>query len=82
MLLRQKIMTSPGKIFRRATIMSLLLFWVILLTVPWFLTNNYYGGRIPVRGATDENDNSVLAEIPQIRQKVKAVLKHSGSAKL
>jgi len=38
------------------------------------LTNNYYGGRIPVRGATDENDNSVLAEIPKIRQKVESSL--------
>lgn len=34
------------------------------------LTNNYYNGRVPERGATDENDNSVLAEIAVIKEKV------------
>jgi methionyl-tRNA synthetase len=31
------------------------------------LTNNYYNGRVPERGVTDENDNSVLAEISGIK---------------
>jgi methionyl-tRNA synthetase len=34
------------------------------------LTNNYYKGRVPERGATDENDNLVLAEIAVIKEKV------------
>jgi methionyl-tRNA synthetase len=34
------------------------------------LTNNYYNSRVPERGATDENDNSVLAEIAVIKEKV------------
>jgi methionyl-tRNA synthetase len=34
------------------------------------LTNNYYNGRVPERGATDENDNLVLAEIAVIKEKV------------
>jgi methionyl-tRNA synthetase len=34
------------------------------------LTNNYYDGRVPQRGVTDENDNSVLAEIAVIKEKV------------
>jgi methionyl-tRNA synthetase len=34
------------------------------------LTNNYYDGRVPERGGTDENDNSVLAEIAVIKEKV------------
>jgi methionyl-tRNA synthetase len=34
------------------------------------LTNNYYNSRVPERGATDENDNSALAEIAVIKEKV------------
>ena len=33
------------------------------------LTNNYYNGSVPERGVTDENDNSVLAEISAIKEK-------------
>ena len=38
------------------------------------LTNNYYNSRVPERGATDENDNSVLAEIAVIKEKVESSL--------
>jgi methionyl-tRNA synthetase len=31
------------------------------------LTNNYYEGKVPERGKTDQNDESVLKEIEQIR---------------
>jgi methionyl-tRNA synthetase len=31
------------------------------------LTNNYYEGKVPERGKTDQNDESVLKEIAQIR---------------
>jgi len=31
------------------------------------LTNNYYEGKVPARGVTDKNDESVLKEIQQIR---------------
>jgi methionyl-tRNA synthetase len=31
------------------------------------LTNNYYEGKVPERGKTDQNDDSVLKEIEQIR---------------
>jgi methionyl-tRNA synthetase len=34
------------------------------------LTNNYYGGRVPERGISDENDNKVLAEISAIKKNV------------
>lgn len=34
------------------------------------LTNNYYGGIVPKRGITDENDNSVLAEMAQLKANV------------
>jgi methionyl-tRNA synthetase len=34
------------------------------------LTNNYYDGKVPQRGITDENDNRVLAEISVIRKNV------------
>ena len=34
------------------------------------LTNNYYDGKVPERGITDENDKSVLAEISAIRKNV------------
>jgi methionyl-tRNA synthetase len=34
------------------------------------LTNNYYDGKVPERGITDENDNSVLAEISGIKENV------------
>jgi len=34
------------------------------------LTNNYYEGKIPERGITDENDSRVLAEISVIRKNV------------
>jgi methionyl-tRNA synthetase len=38
------------------------------------LTGNYYAGRVPERGVTDENDNSVLAEISEIKEKVETSL--------
>jgi methionyl-tRNA synthetase len=34
------------------------------------LTNNYYDGRIPERGKTDANDESVLAEMARIKANV------------
>jgi methionyl-tRNA synthetase len=34
------------------------------------LTNNYYEGKVPERGKTDQNDESVLREIAQIRENV------------
>ena len=34
------------------------------------LTNNYYEGKVPERGITDENDKSVLAEISAIKKNV------------
>jgi methionyl-tRNA synthetase len=34
------------------------------------LTNNYYGGEVPQRGNTDENDTCVLNEIGRIRENV------------
>jgi methionyl-tRNA synthetase len=34
------------------------------------LTGKYYDGRVPERGETDENDNSVLKEISKIRENV------------
>lgn len=38
------------------------------------LTGNYYDGRVPERGVTDENDKSVLAEISRIRKNVETSL--------
>lgn len=38
------------------------------------LTNNYFGGRVPARGFTDENEESVLSEIGRIRQNVESNL--------
>ena len=38
------------------------------------LTNNYYNGKVPERGITDENDDSVLAEIKRIRENVETSL--------
>jgi methionyl-tRNA synthetase len=32
------------------------------------LTNNYYGGKVPERGKTDENDENVLREITRIKE--------------
>ena len=34
------------------------------------LTNNYYEGRVPERGVTNDNDNSVLSEIISIKTRV------------
>ncbi len=34
------------------------------------LTNNYFDGKVPARGITDENDETVLKEITLIRNKV------------
>jgi methionyl-tRNA synthetase len=34
------------------------------------LTNNYYGGKVPERGISDENDNTVLAEMSAIKKNV------------
>ena len=36
------------------------------------LTNNYYDGKVPARGKTDENDESVLKEIAVIRANVES----------
>jgi methionyl-tRNA synthetase len=38
------------------------------------LTNNYYEGRVPARGKTDSNDESVLKEITKIRANVETGL--------
>jgi methionyl-tRNA synthetase len=38
------------------------------------LTGKYYGGKVPERGVTDENDNSVLKEISKIRENVETSL--------
>jgi methionyl-tRNA synthetase len=38
------------------------------------LTNNYWGGKVPDRGAMDDYDNEVLAEIDNIRAKVESNL--------
>lgn len=38
------------------------------------LTNNYYEGRVPERGATNENDNSVIAEIRAIKERTETSL--------
>ena len=40
------------------------------------LTNNYYNGRVPERGITDENDNFVLAEISGIKLNVETSLEN------
>jgi len=40
------------------------------------LTNNYYNGRVPERGITDENDNFVLAEISGIKINVETSLEN------
>jgi methionyl-tRNA synthetase len=34
------------------------------------LTNNYYDGKVPARGETDENDLAVLKEIGKIRENI------------
>ncbi|NMC37498.1 MAG: methionine--tRNA ligase [Bacteroidales bacterium] len=38
------------------------------------LTNNYFGGKVPARGVTDENEESVLSEIVHIRESVESNL--------
>lgn len=38
------------------------------------LTNNYYEGKVPERGQTDNNDESVLKEISRIKENVEAAL--------
>jgi methionyl-tRNA synthetase len=38
------------------------------------LTNNYYDGKVPVRGKTNENDDSVLKEITLLKEKVETCL--------
>lgn len=38
------------------------------------LTNNYYSGKVPERGQTDQNDESVLKEITSIRNNVESSL--------
>jgi methionyl-tRNA synthetase len=38
------------------------------------LTNNYYEGKVPVIGKTDENDDSVLKEITLLKEKVETCL--------
>jgi methionyl-tRNA synthetase len=38
------------------------------------LTNNYYGGKVPERGKTDENDDSVLRELTLFKDKIETCL--------
>jgi len=38
------------------------------------LTNNYYEGKVPERGQTDQNDESVLNEISKLKDNVEAAL--------
>jgi methionyl-tRNA synthetase len=38
------------------------------------LTNNYYDGRVPERGKTDDNDNNVLSEISRFKENVETSL--------
>jgi methionyl-tRNA synthetase len=40
------------------------------------LTNNYYEGKVPVLGKTEQNDESVLKEIAQIRDNVQTSLEN------
>ncbi|HAM10795.1 MAG: methionine--tRNA ligase [Bacteroidetes bacterium GWE2_41_25] len=36
------------------------------------LTNNYYGGEVPKRGVTDQNDNNTLNEIARLKETIEA----------
>ena len=38
------------------------------------LTNNYYDGKVPERGKTDTNDDSVLNEITRFKENVETCL--------
>lgn len=38
------------------------------------LTNNYFGGKVPARGITDENEENVLSEIVRIKESVESNL--------
>jgi methionyl-tRNA synthetase len=38
------------------------------------LTNNYYGGKVPERGITDSNDESVLNDIIRLKENVETCL--------
>jgi methionyl-tRNA synthetase len=38
------------------------------------LTNNYFGGKVPTRGITDENEEIVLSEIVRIKESVESNL--------
>ncbi|MFZ0282051.1 MAG: methionine--tRNA ligase [Bacteroidales bacterium] len=38
------------------------------------LTGNYYNGKVPERGLTDDNDNAVLAELSKIKANVETSL--------
>lgn len=38
------------------------------------LTNNYYGGEVPQRGACDQNDNNTLKEIGRLKENIEAAL--------
>jgi len=38
------------------------------------LTNNYYEGKVPERGQTDQNDESVLKEISKLKENVETAL--------
>jgi methionyl-tRNA synthetase len=40
------------------------------------LTNNYYGGKVPARGLTDNYDNEVLSEIGKLKSKVEISLEN------
>jgi methionyl-tRNA synthetase len=38
------------------------------------LTNNYYGGEVPERGVTDQNDRDTLNEIARLKETIEAAL--------
>ena len=38
------------------------------------LTNNYYGGEVPQRGACDKNDNNTLNEIGRLKENIETTL--------
>jgi methionyl-tRNA synthetase len=40
------------------------------------LTNNYYGGKVPERGKTDSNDESVLNEITRFKENVETCIEN------
>ena len=63
MLLKQKIMTLPGKISRPRNNNELVAILGNFINRTLVLTNNYYDGKVPERGETNQNDEEVLKEI-------------------